>query len=128
MAKTACRILGTAFLLAGVAGFFNPHLLGFHLTTVHNLVHLATAAAALYFGFPGTLSGARGFSLGFGAVYALLGILGFAAPDLVTAILMHPPVAPGELIPDNLFHIVVGGAFLAAGLATSTAQARPAHA
>jgi hypothetical protein len=128
MAKTACKILGTAFLLAGVAGFFNPHLLGFHLTTVHNIVHLATAGASLYFGFAGTLSGARGFAIGFGAVYALLGILGFAAPNLVAAVLMHPPVSPGELLPDNLFHVVVGGAFLAAGLATSSVHARPATA
>ena len=128
MAKTTCKILGVAFLLAGVLGFVNPHLLGFHLTPIHNVVHLATAVAALYFGFAGSLSGARGFALGFGAVYALLGILGFVAPGVVAAVLMHPPVGPGELTPDNLFHVVVGGVFLAAGLATSTVEAHPARA
>jgi hypothetical protein len=101
MAKTVCKILGVAFLLAGVLGFVNPMLLGFHLTPVHNVVHLATAAVALYLGFAGSLSAARVFFLAFGAV---------------------------ELTPDNLFHIVVGGVFLAAGLATSTVEARPARA
>jgi hypothetical protein len=121
MAKTACKILGVAFLLGGVLGFVNPHLLGFHLTLVHNLVHLATAAAALYFGFEGTVSAARGFALAFGAVYALLGVLGFVAPGVVAAVLMHPAVTAAELMPDNLFHLVVGGAFLVSGLATPKA-------
>jgi hypothetical protein len=128
MAKTVCKILGVAFLLAGVLGFVNPMLLGFHLTPVHNVVHLATAAVALYLGFAGSLSAARVFCLAFGAVYALLGVLGFVAPGVVAAVLMHPPVSAGELTPDNLFHIVVGGVFLAAGLATSTVEARPARA
>ena len=51
MAYTVCRILGLAFLVAGLVGFVQPHFLGFHLTTIHNVVHLATAAVALYLGF-----------------------------------------------------------------------------
>jgi hypothetical protein len=125
MARTACRILGIAFLLGGIAGFVEPHLLGFHLTPIHNVVHLATAAAALYFGFAGTLSGARGFSIAFGAVYALLGVLGFVAPGLVATVLGHPPVTAGELMPDNIFHLVVGAAFLVAGLGTAATHERP---
>ena len=117
MAKTACKILGIAFLLGGIGGFVDPHLLGFHLTMVHNLVHLATAAVALYLGLAGTEGAARTFSLVFGAVYALLGVLGFVAPGVVAAVLMHPgPVSAGELTPDNIFHLVVGGAFVVAGL------------
>jgi putative Holliday junction resolvase len=75
MAHTACKILGVAFLIAGLVGFVMPHFLGFHLTTIHNLVHLATAAVALYLGFAGSLTAARTFCLVFGAVYALLGVL-----------------------------------------------------
>ena len=58
----------------------------------------------------------------FGAVYALLGVLGFAMPGLVASILGHPRPGPsGELMPDNLFHIAVGAAFILAGLRTAPA-------
>jgi hypothetical protein len=115
-------VLGFAFLVAGLVGFVQPHFLGFHLTTIHNVVHLATAAVALYLGFAGSLTAARTFCLVFGAVYALLGVLGFLAPGLVATILGHPgPLSGGDLAPDNIFHIVVGGAFLAAGMRAAPA-------
>ena len=124
MAHTACRVLGLAFLVAGLVGFVQPHFLGFHLTTIHNLVHLATAAVAIYLGFAGSTSAARTFCMAFGGVYLLLGVLGFVAPALVAGILGHPgPVTAGELKPDNLFHIVVGAAFVLAGLRTAPAVA-----
>jgi hypothetical protein len=117
MAQTACKVLGLAFLVAGLVGFVQPHFLGFHLTLIHNVIHLATAAVALYLGFAGTPSGARTFCLAFGAVYALLGVVGFVAPGLVATVLGHPgPVSAGDLMPDNLFHVAAGGAFLVAGL------------
>ena len=122
MAHTVCRILGLAFLVAGLVGFVQPHFLGFHLTTIHNIVHLATAAVALYLGFAGSLGAARTFCLVFGAVYALLGVLGFVAPGLVAGILGHPgPVTAGELTPDNVFHVVVGIVFVLAGFKTAPA-------
>ena len=126
MARTACRVLGIAFLIAGLVGFVQPHFLGFHLTTIHNIIHLATAAVALYLGFAGTLTAARTFSLVFGATYLLLGVLGFVAPALVAGLLGHSgPLTSGELTPDNLFHIVVGGAFLVAGMKSPTVVVRP---
>jgi hypothetical protein len=124
MAHTVCRILGLAFLVAGLVGFVQPHFLGFHLTPIHNVVHLATAAVALYLGFAGSLGAARTFCLVFGAVYALLGVLGFVAPGLVATILGHPgPLGSGELMPDNLFHVTVGVVFVLAGLRTAPAVA-----
>jgi len=116
MARTLCKVLGVAFLLAGVAGFPMPHLLGFHLTTIHNVVHLATGALALYLGFAGSASAVRTFCVVFGAVYLALGVLGFVAPGVVAAVIGHAPASAGELTPDNLFHAVVGAAFLVAGL------------
>ena len=125
MARTTCKVLGLAFLVAGLVGFVQPHFLGFHLTTIHNVIHLATAAVALYLGFAGTLTAARTFCLTFGAVYALLGVLGFLAPGLVATVLGHPgPVSGGDLTPDNLFHIVAGGAFVLAGMKGSPAAVR----
>src|ERR687889_847992 len=77
MAKTICTILGVVFILVGIMGFIVPDLLGTHLSLVHNLVHIISGAAALYFGLAGSLSGARTFCLAFGAVYLLLGVAGF---------------------------------------------------
>lgn len=122
MAHTACKVLGVAFLVAGLVGFVQPHFLGFHLTTIHNLVHLATAAVALYLGFAGSLTAARTFCLVFGATYLLLGLLGFVAPGLVATILGHEgALTARELMPDNIFHVVVGAVFLLAGLRTAPA-------
>jgi hypothetical protein len=126
MAQTVCKVLGTAFLLVGLVGFVQPHFLGFHFTTIHNVIHLATAAVALYLGFAGTLTAARTFCLVFGAVYALLGVLGFVAPGLVATILGHAgPVSSGELMPDNLFHVAAGAVFVIAGLKAAPVTVRP---
>ena len=125
MTRTACRVMGVTFLVAGLVGFVQPHFLGFHVTTVRNVIYLATAAVALYLGFAGTLTAARTFCLVFGATYLLLGIFGFVAPNLVAGLLGHPePLTSGELTPDNLFHIVAGGAFLVAGMKAPAVAAR----
>jgi uncharacterized protein DUF4383 len=116
VARTICRIFGVAFVLAGLGGFAMPHLLGFHLTTIHNVVHLATGALALYLGFAGSAGSVRTFCLVFGAVYLALGVLGFVAPGVVAAVIGHQLVDQGELMPDNVFHAVVGAIFLLAGL------------
>jgi hypothetical protein len=117
VARTLCKVLGIVFIIAGLAGFAMPNLLGFHLTTIHNIIHILSGAIAAYLGFAGSYSGCRTFCLVFGAVYALLGVLGFVAPNLVATVIGHPtPVTGGDLAPDNLFHLVVGAVFLVAGL------------
>jgi len=116
VARTICRIFGVAFVLAGLGGFAMPHLLGFHLTPIHNVVHLATGALALYLGFAGSAGAVRTFCLVFGAVYLALGVLGFVAPGVVAAVIGHQHVDAGELMPDNVFHAVVGALFLLAGI------------
>lgn len=116
MAKTICKVLGVVFLLVGVAGFAAPNLLGAHLTPPHNVVHIVSGVIALYFGFAGTLSGAKIFSLVFGVVYLALGILGMAlgaAPDRTW---MVGPLHFGTS--DHAIHILLGVVFLAGGLFT----------
>ena len=45
-----------------------------------------------------------------------VGILGFVTPDTVASVIGHPtPVPAGALMPDNVFHAVVGIIFLAVG-------------
>jgi uncharacterized membrane protein HdeD (DUF308 family) len=117
MAKTVCKILGVVFLLVGVCGFAAPNLLGAHLTPAHNLVHIVSGIIALYFGFAGTLSGAKTFCLVFGVVYLALGILGLALgepPDRMwnVAGILHLGTA------DHGIHVLLGIIFLAGGLFT----------
>ena len=87
MAKTLCKTFGVVLLLVGFAGFAKSDLLGLHLTGMHNVVHIFTAGIALYIGFAETASAARTLCLVFGAIYLLLGVLGFVAPGVVAAII-----------------------------------------
>jgi len=117
MAKTVCKILGVVFLLVGVCGFAAPNLLGAHLTPAHNLVHIVSGIIALYFGFAGTLSGAKTFCLVFGVVYLALGILGLAlgvGDDRMwnVAGILHFGTS------DHGIHVLLGIIFLAGGLFT----------
>jgi hypothetical protein len=119
MAKTVCKILGVVFLLVGVAGFAKPDLLGAHLNPPHNVVHIVSGVIALYFGFAGSISGAKAFSLVFGVVYLALGILGLAmgaGPEKMWTVVggLHF----GQV--DHGIHIVLGVVFLAGGLFTKT--------
>ena len=117
MARTFCKILGIATLLMGVMGFVVPHFMGFHLTPVHNVIHLATGVIASWVGFGGTFAACRTFCKLFGVVYGLVALLGFVAPGLLGTILGHPGLSARELMPDNLLHVVITLASLASGFA-----------
>jgi hypothetical protein len=118
MAKTVCKILGVVFLLVGVCGFAAPGLLGAHLSPIHNLVHIISGILALYFGFAGSLSGAKTFSLVFGVVYLALAILGLALGTGEDRMWMVGPLHFGKA--DHLIHGLLGIIFLAGGLFTKT--------
>lgn len=115
MAKTVAKILGVVLLLVGVLGFTHVlDSLGAHVGpgyVAHNLVHLASGIIALYFGFAGSLSGAKGFCIIFGLVYLLLGILGLVMGELHLG-----PLVLGNA--DHGIHLIVGAIFLAGGLFT----------
>ena len=116
MAKTVCKILGVVFLLVGLIGFAKNDLLGAHLTTEHNIVHLVSGAIALYLGFAGTLAAAKTFSLVFGVVYLGLGVLGLAMGTGPDRMWMLGPLHFGQA--DHGIHILLGVIFLAGGLFT----------
>jgi len=116
MAKTVCKILGVLFLLVGLIGFVKSDLLGAHLTGAHNAVHIISGAIALYFGFAGSLAGAKTFSLVFGVVYLALGILGMALGTGGDRMWMVGPLHFGQA--DHGIHILFGVIFLAGGLFT----------
>jgi Domain of unknown function (DUF4383) len=118
MGKTVCKLLGLVLLIVGLLGFtkiLNP--LGAHVGpgyAPHNVVHIVSGVLALYFGFAGSLSSAKGFCLVFGLVYLALAICGIA--------LGHPPDHMWNVGPlvlgniDHAIHGVVGIGFLAGGL------------
>src|SRR4051794_19577912 len=113
MAKTICKLLGVLFILVGLIGFAKSDLLGAHLSTAHNLVHIISGAIALYFGFAASLSAARAFCLAFGAVYLLLGVVGFIMGDSANDRMLN--VIPGQLMlgtADHAIHILLGIIFL----------------
>jgi hypothetical protein len=131
MAKTICKILGVVFLIVGLCGFAVPGLLGAHLSLLHNIVHIASGAIALYLGFSGTLAAARMFCIVFGAVYLLLGILGFALGTAQASTMagmagmgIDPNmwrVIPGQLElgrMDHIIHLLLGILFLIGGFMT----------
>ena len=46
-----------------------------------------------------------------------LGVIGFLAPNIVATVIGHPgPVTSGDLMCDNVFHLLVGIVFLGVGL------------
>ena len=134
MAKTLCRLLGIVFILVGIIGFVAPGLLGMHLSLAHNLVHIISGALALYFGYAGSVSGARTFCIAFGAVYLLLAVGGFilggsAAHNVAGVPAGHHGatdsmlwrVLPGTLelaTMDHIVHLLLGLVFLAGGFLT----------
>ena len=112
MAKTVAKILGVVLLLVGILGF--THLLdslGAHLSPVHNLVHIISGVISLYFGFAGSLGGAKSLCTIFGLVYLLLGLVGIVKGDL-----MLGPLVLGKV--DHGIHLIVGAGYLAGGLLT----------
>ena len=119
MAKTVCKILGVVFLLVGVVGFVSPTFLGAHLSPAHNAVHIVSGVIALYFGFAGTLSGARNFCLIFCIVYLALGCLGFVMGTPPDRMWMVGPLHFGQA--DHAIHALLGIIFLAGGLFTKKA-------
>jgi hypothetical protein len=116
MAKTVCKILGVVFVVVGVIGFAAPTVLQAHLTPAHNVVHLLSGILALYFGFAGTLSAAKIFSLVFGVVYLALGIMGMALGGPPDRMWHVGPLDLGQA--DHGIHILLGVVFLAGGLFT----------
>lgn len=137
MAKTVATLIGVAFILAGLVGFVAPGLLGFHLSLAHTIIHLVSGALSLYLGLKGTLAQARLFCIVFGAVYGLLGIVGFLAGSPGSPSGGHPGPADDRLLrvipgvlelgtADHILHILLGVIFLIGGLMTKARLDRAA--
>jgi hypothetical protein len=131
MTKTIVTVLGVAFIMIGLIGLESPHVIGTHLTKVHNLIHLFSGAMALYFGLRASLVRTRQFAFVFGILYGLLGVVGFIAgvPIIASFHGMEQAstdshllqIIPGVLVfgtTDHIVHILSGLLFLSAALPT----------
>ena len=122
-------VFGATLLLAGIAGFFvnssfgplgsgveGDNLILFEVNGIHNIVHLASGALGL--AMWRNPASARLFALGFGAVYLLVTVLGFAMGDNVLGII---PINTA----DNLLHVAIAVAGIGAGLASPSGVEAP---
>lgn len=120
--QKVCITIGVIFCVTGVMGIIMPGFMGFHLSMAHNLIHLASGALALWCGYAENAKRAYNFCLGFGAVYGLLGIVGFIAgePGYPSVGHMEADQYLLRIIPnvlefgsnDHVLHLVIGGFLL----------------
>ena len=109
--KIGFYILGVVLVLVGILGFISNPIVGdssgviFGTNLLHNLVHIISGILALY--FAGKASAGM-FAKVFGAIYLILGILGFVIADTLTNLLMVN-------MADNYLHLLLGIVFLALG-------------
>ena len=129
--RLVATIFGAVYLLVGVLGLFvaggnfigqeGGLLLGiFQVNHLHNIAHLLIGAALLTAGLRSTPA-AKGTNTTVGAVYLLLGIVGFFIAGTAANILALNTA-------DHILHLASAIVLLGAGLALdkSSASARPA--
>ncbi len=125
--RTAAQVFGVVFLLVGILGFipgitteydtmkFAGHeseakLLGlFQVSILHNLVHLAFGVAGL--ALSRTVSGARAFLIGGGAIYLVLWLYGLVVDHDSAANFVPLNTA------DNWLHLFLTVSMIGLGLA-----------
>jgi hypothetical protein len=133
-AQLYALIFGAVLTVAGIIGFFynseftsdksvRDAVLGIlDVNGWHNVVHIATGVLGL--GAAASYSRSRAYALGLGVVYIVVAIWGFIIGD-GDSILSIIPVNTE----DNVLHLLIGVAGLAAGAATPAVVApttRPA--
>ncbi|MGI8733245.1 MAG: DUF4383 domain-containing protein [Pyrinomonadaceae bacterium] len=117
MAKTVCKILGLVLLLVGLLGFTQVlDAVGARPTPAHNMLLIVSGVVALYFGFAGSLSGARGLCLVLGVLYLALGIFGMVLGVDPGKVWTVGPLKLG--MTEHGMHLLLGAIFLAGGLFT----------
>lgn len=118
--RLVATVFGAVYLLVGVLGLFvagtniaGPDgglLLGvFQVNHLHNVAHLAIGGALLYAGMRGTAA-AKGVNIAVGAVYLLLGVVGFFLVGTALNILALNTA-------DHILHLASAIVLLGTGLA-----------
>jgi hypothetical protein len=120
-AKLYAGVIGTALVLAGIIGFLYSASFGspgevdavlgiLDVNAWHNVVHIVTGALGLI----AVRYAARPYALGLGAVYVVVAVWGFvigSGHDILGFLPINTE--------DNILHLLLGVAGLAAGMASS---------
>ena len=131
LAQVYAMALGGVLVLVGIVGFLvepsfgvgdsaqRGTLIAFDINGWHNVVHLLSGVVGL--AMAGTAARARLFSIGYGVVYVLVTILGFAVGDggLLLSII---PINTA----DNLLHLLIAVTGIAVGLSSPAVAPRRA--
>lgn len=133
LAQIYAMALGGVLVLVGIVGFLvepsfgvgdsaqRGTLIVFDINGWHNVVHLLSGIVGL--AMARTAASARLFSIGYGVVYVLVTILGFAVGDGGLLLSLIPINTP-----DNLLHLAIAVSGIAIGLSSSAAAPRRAAA
>jgi hypothetical protein len=122
MVRSAAKIFGYVFVAIGLLGFVpglapDNHLLGiFHINTLHNLIHLASGAVALWAGYSSFRASRLYFQV-FGVVYGLVALLGLMSGDNDILGLVANNMA------DVVLHIVIAASALYWGFGAARDEA-----
>jgi hypothetical protein len=121
MLRTAAKLFGFVLLIVGILGFIpgatpDDHLLGvFHIDPLHNTIHLASGAVALWAGFTSRKASRMYFQI-FGLIYGLVAILGFISGDQDVLGTVANNTA------DNWLHVAIAGVSLLIGFGTKRGE------
>jgi hypothetical protein len=126
-AKLYAVVVGATLVVAGIIGFFynatftsdesvRDAVFGvLDVNGWHNVVHILTGALGLIAFVAGAYA-ARGYAFALGAVYIVVAVWGFIVGDGDSIATIIPVNTE-----DNVLHLLIGVAGLAAGAATPTA-------
>jgi len=112
-ARTYAKVAGVVIVLIGVGGLLlgEKSLFGvLNIDIAEDMIHLVTGGLMAAVGFRGSDSLVRSVVGGLGAVYLLVGVLGFFVPDMF-GLLPHEY----ETVLDNLIHLTLGVAGIVVG-------------
>ena len=124
--KMVAMIAGAVLALVGILGFVNDPVLGiFEVNAIHSVVHLLTGGVLLAAAFIDGGRNSRMALLVLGVVYAIVAILGFAAPDLTESILMGTTANAAHNPADSILHALLAVVFIAVPLLVKEEATRP---
>ncbi len=115
---------GALLVVVGLLGFIAPGFMGMHLSALHNVMLLLSGALAIYFGLKATQAAARTFCIVFGALYGVLGLVGFVSGGQNYTFTIIPGALVLETM-DHLVHLILGAVFLSVGWVQKPATATP---
>ncbi len=133
IAKTYANILGAVLTLVGILGFVSPlaphaasaphgALLGlFAVDPIHNIIHLASGIVGLAAANTAGGAYAKLYAIVFGAVYAVVTIVGFIQGSTVLGLI-------DVNLADNLLHAAIAIVSLAVGFSAPNTNSSVARA